>query len=166
MPKIMAVSGIKNSGKTTFISRFIPRLKEKNIKVGVIKHDGHDFEPDVEGTDSFIHRRSGADGVAIYSKNRWMLIEESAIDEKDILKHFVDYDLVILEGFKYSAYPKIEIIRKAISQSPVADKNVLCYVTDLDIDTGVLKFDIDDIDGVVDYIYTSLLEGEKVDYER
>lgn len=57
--KIIAISGVKNSGKTTLITRLIPHLKDRGIKIAVIKHDGHDFEPDVIGTDSYRYREAG-----------------------------------------------------------------------------------------------------------
>ena len=43
-PLIIAISGVKNSGKTTMIEKLIPKLINKGIKVETIKHDGHDFE--------------------------------------------------------------------------------------------------------------------------
>ena len=99
--KLLTISGVKNSGKTTLISRLLPELKKKGLRIATIKHDGHNFEPDVEGTDSFIHRKSGAEGVAIYSKNRWMVIrEDEKKTELDFIEEFSDFDLIILEGFK------------------------------------------------------------------
>lgn len=159
MTRIIAVSGIKNSGKTTLISRIIPELKKKGLKIATIKHDGHDFQPDVEGTDSFIHRKSGADSVAIFSQNRWMIIKEEANKtELDLIEEFSDFDLIILEGFKYSDYPKIEVVRSEISNKPVAKKEtVLAYVTDLDIiDRDIKQFGLEDIEDIGDYIYSYL----------
>lgn len=52
-PFVFAISGYKNSGKTTLICRLIPELKRRGYRVAVIKHDGHDFVGDVPGTDSF-----------------------------------------------------------------------------------------------------------------
>lgn len=71
--KIIAISGVKNSGKTTLITNLIPLLKEKGIKIATIKHDGHDFDPDVEGTDSYRHRKAGAYGVGSFPRiNGWL----------------------------------------------------------------------------------------------
>ena len=71
-PVVFAVSGVKNSGKTTLIEKIIPKLKEHGLKVATIKHDGHDFEGDVEGTDTYKHKRAGAYGTAIFSKNKFI----------------------------------------------------------------------------------------------
>lgn len=157
--KLLTISGVKNSGKTTLISRLLPELKKKGLRIATIKHDGHNFEPDVEGTDSFIHRKSGAEGVAIYSKNRWMVIrEDEKKTELDFIEEFSDFDLIILEGFKLSDYKKIEVIRSEVSSKPATKKeSVLAYVTDLDrIDRDIVQFGMDDIEEIGDFIYREL----------
>ena len=63
-PAVLAVSGVHNSGKTTLLEKLLPVLRSRGLKVGVIKHDGHDFTPDVPGTDSYRLREAGAEGVA------------------------------------------------------------------------------------------------------
>ena len=67
-PVLIAVSGVKNSGKTTLIQKVIPKLNENGLKVATIKHDGHDFEADVEGTDTYKHKKAGA--YVIFSRCR------------------------------------------------------------------------------------------------
>ena len=75
-PFVAAISGIKNSGKTTFLEHLVPVLRARGLRVAVIKHDGHDFTPDVPGTDSYRLREAGAEGVAVYSGTRYLLAEE------------------------------------------------------------------------------------------
>ena len=72
-PAVLAVSGVHNSGKTTLLEKLLPVLRSRGLKVGVIKHDGHDFTPDVPGTDSYRLREAGAEGVAVYSGTRHYL---------------------------------------------------------------------------------------------
>ena len=85
-PAVIAVSGVKNSGKTTFLEHVTPILRAMGLRVGIIKHDGHDFEPDVPGTDSRRLREAGAQAVAVYSANRWMLVcEEPDVALSDLL---------------------------------------------------------------------------------
>ena len=62
-PAVLAVSGVHNSGKTTLLEKLLPVLRSRRLKVGVIKHDGHDFTPDVPGTDSYRLREAGADAT-------------------------------------------------------------------------------------------------------
>ncbi len=99
-PAVLAVSGVHNSGKTTLLEKLLPVLRSRGLKVGVIKHDGHDFTPDVPGTDSFRLREAGAGGVAVYSGTRYLLTEEFRLTEQDLLALFErhGYDLVLAGG--------------------------------------------------------------------
>mgnify|MGYP000719403674 CR=1 FL=1 len=121
-PAVLAVSGLHNSGKTTLLEKLLPALRSRGLKVGIIKHDGHDFTPDVPGTDSYRLREAGAEGVAVYSGQRYLLTEMFRLTEQDLLALFErhGYDLVLLEGFKDSGWPKIEVVRKEISDFPAA----------------------------------------------
>lgn len=130
---ILAVSGVKNSGKTTLITKILPFLKAKGLNVAVIKHDGHDFEADVPKTDSWKFAKAGADGTLVFSKTKYMMIHyDMVLPEEDFIASFPRADIILLEGFKYSKYSKIEIIRKGNSAKSVCDsKNLLGIVTDL-----------------------------------
>lgn len=125
-PVIIAISGVKNSGKTTLIERIIPKLNKEGLKVATVKHDGHDFDADIEGTDTFKHRKAGAYGTAIFSKNKFMVIKEQKnTQEEELISYFSDCDVILLEGFKFSDYPKIEIVRKGNSSESVCKKETL-----------------------------------------
>lgn len=154
---IFAVSGIKNSGKTTLITKLIPEFKKRGLSVSTIKHDGHDFNADIEGTDTYLHRKSGADGTLIFSRNKYMLIEEKKIDLEQALEHFKDSDIIILEGFKSLDIDKIELVRSENSKKPFCNKkNVIAYVSDMGkIDKDIVQFDFNDISGLVEYILDS-----------
>lgn len=155
--KIIAISGVKNSGKTTLITKLLPLLKEKGLKIATIKHDGHDFEPDVESTDTYKHRASGAYGTAIFSDGKWMLIkEETNISATDLFKFFPEADLIILEGFKFSDYPKVEIVRSCVSNLPVSKpETVIAYISDLEnFHKEVRQFKLDEIKELSDFLYT------------
>lgn len=154
-PVVFAVSGVKNSGKTTLIEKIIPKLKEHGLKVATIKHDGHDFEGDVEGTDTYKHKRAGAYGTAIFSKNKFMIIKDQKDTlEEELMLYFKDSDVIILEGFKYSDYPKLEIVRKGNSECSVCRKETLLgIVSDMDIKVeGVEILDLNDIDKIADFL--------------
>ena len=100
---ILAVSGVKNSGKTTLITKILPFLKAKGLNVAVIKHDGHDFEADVPETDSWNFAKAGADGTLVFSKTKYMMIHyDTVLPEEDLLASFPRADIILLEGFKYS----------------------------------------------------------------
>ena len=106
-PFVFAVSGYKNTGKTTMITRLVPELTKRGYKVAVIKHDGHDFESDVPGTDSYRHQKAGAYGTAVFSKNRFLITKEcQGITEEDLFAAFPEADIILIEGLKNSSYPK------------------------------------------------------------
>lgn len=132
-----------------FDEETVNELRSRGLKVGVIKHDGHDFTPDVPGTDSYRLREAGAEGVAVYSGTRYLLTEEFRLTEQDLLALFErhGYDLVLLEGFKSSGWPKIEVVRSAISDAPVSFQP-LAVVGDI---PGA-DFDLNDIPALADWI--------------
>lgn len=151
---LLAVSGVKNSGKTTLITRLIPYLTKHGYRVAVIKHDGHDFETDVKGTDSFRHKEAGAYATAVFSNNRFQVVKEQKnTRDEELIACFPEADIILLEGFKNSDYRKIEVIRSAVSQVPVCrPETVLAYVTDWTDMTAAPKFGMDDIGQLAAFI--------------
>ena len=134
MQKLVAVSGVKDSGKTTFLEKLIPALGNLGVKTAVIKHDGHSFLPDREGTDTFRLLVAGALGTAVFDGEKFQAVKYAPASEKELLALFPEADLILLEGFKHSPYPKIEILRKAVSRKPVCDPStLLALVTDTDV---------------------------------
>ncbi len=106
-PFIFAVSGYKNTGKTTMITKLIPELTGRGYQVAVIKHDGHDFESDVPGTDSYRFQNAGAYGTAVYSSRRFMVTKRCEEPEETMLfQAFEEADIILIEGLKDSSYPK------------------------------------------------------------
>lgn len=132
-PYVFAVSGVKNSGKTTFLEKLIPCLCGRGFRVALIKHDGHEFQGDIPGTDTWRLKQAGACGTAIFSGTQWMAVKEQAdISPEELFPLFPEADIILLEGMKNSGYPKFEIVRKDVSDHPVCDpRTVLALVTDL-----------------------------------
>ncbi len=158
--RVFAVSGVKNSGKTTLITKLIGCFRREGLSVAVIKHDGHDFTPDVPDTDSYKARRAGASGTAVFSDRRVMIIrDDTAVTEKELISEFSDADIVILEGFKYSGYPKVEVVRRANSGAPVCDtENLLALVSDLSAEkipakySGVPVYGMEETESLAEYL--------------
>ncbi len=119
--KAVAFIGHKGSGKTTFICRLIQVLVARGYRVGTVKHVGPEVEPDTPGKDTFRHREAGAARVLLYSDVRAALFwdHEGTPVEEYIARYMADLDLVVLEGFKDSAFPKIEVYR---SGEPLAGR--------------------------------------------
>ena len=133
-PLVAAISGVKNSGKTTLIERLIPRLLERGISVATVKHDGHCFEAERPGTDSFRHLQAGALGSAVFDGEKFQLVKRTPVDENTLIGMFPEADLILLEGFKSSVWPKVEIVRRGNSSAPVCDPStLLALVTALEM---------------------------------
>ena len=144
-----AICGVKNSGKTTFLCGLLPELQRLGVRTAVIKHDGHDFEPDVPGTDSFRLRQAGAEPVAVYSSRRFLLTARQSVTAEQLAGAMEGADLILLEGGKDMDLPKIEIVRAAVSAVPVSDPAALLAVcSDTDCaPAGVLRLELDDYAG-------------------
>jgi molybdopterin-guanine dinucleotide biosynthesis protein A len=145
-PYIISVCGLKNSGKTTYAGGVIRVLKLMGYKVAAFKHDAHDFEPDVPGTDSWSFGRAGADSVAVYSGSRYMITQKTeGTKPGDMLPFVADHDVVLIEGDKLGPYPKIAIVREGIASEPVTRDGLLAVATDTSYkDQSVITLDLND----------------------
>lgn len=152
-PAIVAVSGIKNSGKTTFLENLIQVLIGRGISTAVIKHDGHSFETDRKGTDTGRLKQAGAVGVAIFCDTHYMVINDKTANVEELASEFKNVDLILVEGMKQSSYPKIEIVREANSQESICPKDTLLAVaTDCRKEFQVPKIALDDYEKAADLI--------------
>lgn len=132
-PQIFVISGVKNSGKTTLITQLLPLLAKEGLRVATIKHDGHDFEADVPGTDTYRHFHAGAYGTAIFSDSKYMVVKrQPQMTEEQLMECFPEADLILLEGFKTCPYRKIELIRRGNSVKSVCEAyNLAAIATNL-----------------------------------
>src|SRR5438552_10346370 len=115
--KVIGLAGWSGAGKTTLLARVIPHLLGKGLRVSVIKHAHHEFDVDVPGKDSWIHRQSGASEVLVSSTRRWALMHElrGAAEPRlqELLAKMSRVDLVVVEGIKREPHRKIEVHRAA-----------------------------------------------------
>ena len=118
--RIIGLAGWSGSGKTTLITKVIPVLAGRGLKIATVKHAHHEFDIDQPGKDSWLHRASGASEVLVTSSRRWALIHELRGEPEppleDILAKLAPADLIIVEGFKRRAHPKLEVYRAAVGK--------------------------------------------------
>jgi molybdopterin-guanine dinucleotide biosynthesis protein MobB len=153
------------TGKTTLVEKVIRELKNRGYKVGAIKYDSHGFDIDKPGKDSYRMAAAGADTVILASGGKLAMIKGHDIVPSigEILgKYFMDEDIVIVEGFKRSDLPKIEVHRKEMGNSLICrgennDQNLLAVVTNVPLDLDVPLYDINDIPGITDFIENKIL---------
>lgn len=204
----ISVVGRHNSGKTTLIVQVIDLLTKRGLDVGSVKHHSHDgFDIDIPGKDSYRHREAGATETVIASPGKIAIMKDTdgEVECSDIVRSMPGHDVVIVEGYRKSGLPTIEVMRAAnpsdmevaqafseaaaTGRSLAADTtqdshhlgipkpkaaplkpddpdisekmptaNTVAVVTDipLAIETarfyGVPSFDIDDVEGIVDFI--------------
>ncbi len=125
--KVFGFAGWSGSGKTTLVEKLIPEFTARGLRVSVIKHAHHGFDLDKPGKDSWRHREAGAMQVLMLSNDRWVLMHElrgapePTLDEQ--LRLLEPCDLVLIEGYKAAAVPKIEIHRPSHGKPPRGREN-------------------------------------------
>jgi molybdopterin-guanine dinucleotide biosynthesis adapter protein len=152
------------TGKTTLLTQLIPALIALGLRVSVIKHAHHSFDIDQAGKDSYRLREAGAVQMMIGSKERWALMTElsrtpHAKDEPNLslLLSQMDCslsDLILVEGFKHEAIPKIEVHRSEMGSPLLADEdaNIIAIATDKAVKTSKPQIDLNDISAVATFI--------------
>lgn len=115
----IAFIGYQNSGKTTLVEKIIKRLTQRGLRVGSIKHHGHKgFEIDQPGKDSWRHAQAGSRHVGLVSPNQYAEYAntEREVPVTDLLTHFTDVDVVIVEGYKTAGLPNIVVTRSGVDR--------------------------------------------------
>ncbi|MGL4741800.1 MAG: molybdopterin-guanine dinucleotide biosynthesis protein B [Sarcina sp.] len=153
---INIVASCSNSGKTTLIEGIIKELKKDNCIISTIKHDVHGIDIDKKGKDTYRHREAGADNIIISSKKRLVLIKELQEETQleQVLETCPDSDYIIIEGYKHSKYPKIEVFRKGISQHIITPKSKLVAIAtdDMSLKIDVPIVDLNNYREIADFI--------------
>ena len=145
---IFGFAGWSGSGKTTLIEQLIPAFVAKGLSVALIKHAHHDFDIDQPGKDSWRHRKAGASQVLVSSANRWALMHElNNAAEPSLAEHIARLspcDLILVEGFKREAIPKLEIHRPALCKPLLAleDDHIIAVASDQPIVCDVPRLDL------------------------
>jgi len=159
-PKIFGISGWKNSGKTGLAVRLVNEFTARGYRISTIKHAHHDFDIDKVGADSFRHRQAGAHEVAIVSGTRYAIMHElrgaPEPEFDEIIARLAPCDLILIEGYKREAMPKIEARRlEAKTREPLApgDPYIVAIAADHPVsDTDLPVFDLDDTMAIADFI--------------
>ena len=134
--RVFGFAGWSGSGKTTLIERLVPRLVAHGLRVSLVKHAHHAFDIDQPGKDSYRHREAGCGEVLITSANRWALMHELRGGEEPTWEQAIarlsPCDLVLLEGYKRAAVPKLEIHRSDVGKPLLhpGDPHVIALASD------------------------------------
>ena len=152
--KVIGLAGWSGAGKTTLLARLIPYFNAEGLRVSVIKHAHHDFDVDLPGKDSWVHRRAGAAEVLVSSSQRWALMHElrgaAAPRLAELLAKMSRVDLVVIEGFRSEPHCKIEVHRAANAKALLFphDPAIVGLATDAAVETTLPRVHLDDIPAI------------------
>jgi molybdopterin-guanine dinucleotide biosynthesis protein B len=157
--RIIGLAGWSGSGKTTLISKVIPRLIARGCRVSTVKHAHHGFEIDQPGKDSFVHRTAGATEVVISSSKRFAILhelrEEPEWNLPALLGKLAPVDLILVEGFKRDAFPKLEVHRVENGKPLLhfADPMIVAVASDRPLPAATVPvIDLNDIESIADLL--------------
>lgn len=160
-PPVLSFTAYSNTGKTTYLEKLLPCLKAAGLRVAVIKHDGHDFQADTEGKDSWRFAKPVADVVAVASLGRkFALFQYSPVNLDDIITHITGVDLIITEGYKYGSFPKVALFRSDSGKGlSVPAEECLAIVGDYPEQVSCPIFPLDDPAPLADHLLRLLQTG-------
>jgi molybdopterin-guanine dinucleotide biosynthesis protein B len=155
--KIFGIAGWSGSGKTTLLVRLIPALIRRGIEVATIKHTHHN--PAIGDDDSRALTAAGATEVLMASPRRFALIHELGEQPEPSLDQITHcctgVDLLLIEGFKWSPHPKLEVWDPGLGKSMLApaEPSVVALATDEAVDGLELpRFHRNDCEGIAAFI--------------
>ena len=158
---LLGFAAFSGTGKTTLLRQLIPKLREKGISVAVIKHAHHQFDIDIPGKDSYEIRQAGADQVLVSSSKLMALMEVQSSGTSDPRLadliprlNYSKLDLILVEGFKHEAIPKVELYRPSLAKPLLYpnDDTIIAIASDEALTTNIEQLNLNDIDEIADYI--------------
>ena len=156
--RVFGIVGWSGSGKTSLLSHLIPALVGQGIRVSTIKHAHHAFDIDQPGKDSHAHRIAGATEVLVGSGKRWALMhelrDEPEPDLAELLARMSPVDLVLVEGFKRDAFPKLEVHRPSNGKELLQpnDPSIVGVASDTTLDLPVSLLALDDVAAIAGFV--------------
>lgn len=159
MMKVFGIAGHSGMGKTTLLERLVPEFNARGLKVSLIKHSHKDIEIDRPGKDSYRLRESGCSEVLLLGNKRWALMHELREELEPTLDYLLGRmhpcDLVLVEGFKAGAFPKLEVWRQSVGKPMLWPDwpGIMAVASDKPLPTtDILRLDLEDTRALADFI--------------
>ncbi len=157
---ILGFAAYSGTGKTTLLEALLPKLTEAGLRIGMLKHAHHNFDVDKPGKDSYRLRKAGASQMLIASRNRFALMTETPEAEAEfeyLLTRFDEnkLDVVLVEGCKNIAFPKIELHREEVGKPWLYphDENIIAIASDsAGLDSELPQMNINDLDAIAQFV--------------
>lgn len=156
--KVFIFVGHSGAGKTTLIEKLLPELTRRGVRVATLKHAHHTVQLDTPGKDSWRYKQAGAVMSMLVTTHALQLVADTPPerDPAQLAQRFMnDADLVLAEGFSYSAGVKIEVLRRECGKPPRCslEQNLIAMVTDeADVYPDLPHFGLEDVAGIVDFM--------------
>ena len=157
-PRVRVHCRRKWAGTGIPLARDVPFVGARGLSAATLKHAHHGFDVDLPGKDSYEHRRAGAGEVIVFSSRRWVQMheigDEPPVTLAQLLRRLSPCDLVLIEGFKSEAHPKIEIYRASVGKPPLhpQDPHVLAVASDAPVPGLALpSLDLNDVTAIADF---------------
>jgi molybdopterin-guanine dinucleotide biosynthesis protein B len=161
-PPALAIIGWSGAGKTTLLARLVPELRQRGLRVGVVKHSSDTHPLHREGSDTARYAESGAAFVAFANPaGVQFTFSEPSGHVLSLLERFADrVDLVLVEGWKQGPLPKLEVWREGLGPLLAATRqDVLAVVGDAAVPEGPRRFTPEDVQGIATFIQQCLRDG-------
>ena len=141
------------TGKTTLLEKLVPVLKSRGLTVAVVKHDGHDFQMDRPGKDTYRMTQAGSDVTVIVSATHAAFLENRPISEVEAVERVQGVDVILTEGCQDGPWPKIGLARAATEKGLKPVEGGYCLVlADGPVDTDAPVLALDAVAGLADWI--------------
>lgn len=155
--RVYGVIGWKNSGKTSLMERLVSEITRRGFSVSTVKHVHHTVDLDQPGKDTYRHRAAGAREVVLASADRLAIMVEHRGPEPElpaVLARLAPVDLILVEGYKRDAHPKVEVWREETGHPLIqpGDPLVRAVATDASLSLPVPVLDLNDTRAVADFI--------------
>ncbi len=165
---ILGFAAYSGTGKTTLLEALLPKLTEAGLRIGMLKHAHHNFDVDKPGKDSYRLRKAGASQMLIASRNRFALMTETPEAEAEfeyLLTRFDEdkLDVVLVEGCKNIAFPKIELHREEVGKPWLYphDDNIIAIASDTaELDSELPQMNINDLDAIAQFVLQYVQEAK------
>lgn len=153
---VISIVGKSQSGKTLLMEQLIAEFKRRGYKVAALKHSRGKMEIDQPGKDSWRFAQAGSDAVLVSSPDKLAVIKSLDHDlgiEEIMPMVSPEFNLILVEGFKKSKVPKIEVHRKELGGDLLCSPEELsAVVTDGRLDTRIPQLPWGDAAAVADFI--------------
>ncbi len=165
---ILGFAAYSGTGKTTLLEALLPKLTEAGLRIGMLKHAHHNFDVDKPGKDSYRLRKAGASQMLIASRNRFALMTETPEAEAEfeyLLTRFDEdmLDVVLVEGCKNIAFPKIELHREEVGKPWLYpnDENIIAIASDGgELDSELPQMNINDLEAIAQFVIQYVQEAK------